>query len=66
MIYNLEDDSFVLTAGVARYFFDDLEVNVRASVFRGSGPGEYNPVRGSPLFGLQPTETYELYLEWRF
>ena len=66
VIYNLEDDSFVLTAGVARYFFDDLEVTVRASVFRGSGPGEYNPVRGSPLFGLQPMETYELYLEWRF
>ena len=66
VIYNLEDSSYVLTAGLARYFFDDLEVTVRASLFRGSGPGEYNPVADSPLAGRQPTETYELYLEWRF
>ncbi len=66
VIYNLEDSSFVTTLGLARYFFDDLEVTVRASLFRGSGPGEYNPVRGSPLFGRQPTETYDLYLEWSF
>ena len=25
-----------------------------------------NPVAGSPTFGRQPTETYELYLEWSF
>ena len=66
VIYNLEDSSFVTTVGLARYFFDNLEVTVRASLFRGSGPGEYNPVRGSPLFGLQPTETYDFYLEWHF
>ena len=66
MIYNLEDDSFVTTAGMARYFFENLEVNVRASLFRGSGPGEYNPVPPSPLAGRQPTEVYELYMEWRF
>ncbi len=66
VIYNLEDQSFVTTVGLVRYFFDNLEVTVRASLFRGSGPGEYNPVRGSPLFGRQPTETYDLYLEWRF
>ena len=66
VVYNLEDSSYVLTAGLARYFFDDLEVTARASLFRGSGPGEYNPVVGSPLAGRQPTETYELYLEWRF
>ncbi len=66
MIYNLEDDSYVLTLGLARIFFDDLEVTVRGSLFDGSGPGEYNPVEGSPAFGRQPTETYELYLEWRF
>ena len=66
VIYNLEDSSFVTTVGLVRYFFDNLEVTVRASLFRGSGPGEYNPVRGSPLFGRQPTETYDLYLEWRF
>ena len=66
VLYNLEDSSFVTTLGLARYFFDDLEVTVRASLFRGSGPGEYNPVAGSPLFGRQPSETYDLYLEWRF
>ncbi len=66
LIYNLEDSSFVTTIGLARYFFDNLEVTVRASLFRGSGPGEYNPVRGSPLFGRQPTESYDFYLEWRF
>ncbi len=66
VIYNLEDSSFVTTVGLARYFFDNLEVTVRASLFRGSGPGEYNPVRGSPLFGRQPTETYDFYLEWHF
>ena len=66
VIYNLEDDSFVSTLGLTRYFFDNLEVTLRASLFGGSGPGEYNPVRGSPLFGRQPTETYDLYLEWRF
>ncbi|MCP3962842.1 MAG: capsule assembly Wzi family protein [bacterium] len=66
MIYNLEDDSFVLTLGLRRIFFDDLEVTVRGSLFDGSGPGEYNPVAGSPTFGRQPTETWELYLEWRF
>ena len=65
-IYNLDDSSYVVTAGLARYFFDDLEVTVRASLFRGSGPGEYNPTAGSPLAGRQPTETYEIYLEWRF
>ncbi len=66
VIYNLEDSSYVTTLGLARYFFENLEVTVRASLFRGSGPGEYNPVRGSPLFGRQPTESYDLYLEWRF
>ncbi len=66
VIYNLEDSSFVTTVGLVRYFFDNLEVTVRASLFRGSGPGEYNPVRGSPLFGRQPTESYDVYLEWRF
>ncbi len=66
VIYNFEDSSFVTTLGLVRYFFDNLEVTVRASLFRGSGPGEYNPVAGSPLFGRQPTETYDLYLEWRF
>ncbi len=66
VIYNFEDSSFVTTVGLVQYFFDNLEVTVRASLFRGSGPGEYNPVRGSPLFGRQPTETYDLYLEWRF
>ncbi len=66
LIYNFEDESFVTTVGLVRYFFDNLEVTVRASLFRGSGPGEYNPVAGSPLFGRQPTETYDLYLEWRF
>ena len=66
VIYNLEDSSYVTTLGLTRYFFENLEVTVRASLFRGSGPGEYNPVRGSPLFGRQPTETYDLYLEWHF
>ena len=66
VIYNLEDSSFVTTLGLVRYFFDNLEVTVRASLFRGSGPGEYNPIQGSPLFGRQPRETYDLYLEWRF
>ncbi len=66
MIHNFEDSSFVTTVGLVRYFFDNLEMTVRASLFRGSGPGEYNPVRGSPLFGRQPTETYDFYLEWRF
>ncbi len=66
VIYNLEDSSFVTTVGLLRYFFDNFEVTVRASLFRGSGPGEYNPVQGSPLFGRQPTESYDLYLEWRF
>ena len=66
VIYNLEDSSYVSTLGLTRYFFENLEVTARASLFRGSGPGEYNPVRGSPLFGRQPTETYELYLEWHF
>ena len=66
VIYNLEDESFVTTVSMTRYFFDNLEVTVRANLFRGSGPGEFNPVRGSPLFGRQPTETYDLYLEWRF
>ncbi len=66
VIYNFEDASFVTTLGLVRYFFDNLEVTVRASLFRGSGPGEYNPVRGSPLFGRQPAETYDLYLEWSF
>ncbi len=66
LIYNFEDESFVTTVGLVRYFFDNLEVTVRASLFRGSGPGEYNPVAGSPLFGRQPAETYDLYLEWRF
>ncbi len=66
VIYNLEDSSYVVTTGLARYFFDDLELSVRANFFRVSGPGEYNPAAGSPLAGRQPTETYELYLEWRF
>ncbi len=66
VIYNLDDSSFVTTVGLVRYFFDNLEVTVRASLFRGSGPGEYNPVRGSPLFGRQPAESYDFYLEWRF
>lgn len=66
VIYNLEDSSFVTTLGLVRYFFENLEVTVRASLFRGSGPGEYNPVPGSPLFGRQPEETFDLYLEWRF
>lgn len=66
VIYNLEDQSYVATAGLARYFFDNLEVTLRASLFRGSGPGEFNPVAGSPLFGRQPTEAYEMYLEWSF
>lgn len=66
VIYNLEDRSYVLTAAFARYFFENLEVTVRASAFRGSGPGEYNPTAGSPLAGRQPSEVYELYLEWWF
>jgi len=66
LIYNLEDQSYVLTAGLARYFFDNLEITLRTSIFRGSGPGEFNPVVGSPLFGRQPTEAYEVYLEWSF
>lgn len=66
VIYNLEDRSYVMTAGLARYFFENLEVTVRGSLFRGSGPGEYHPVAGSPLAGRQPSEVYELYLEWRF
>ena len=65
-IFNLEDDSYVVTAGLARYFFENLEVTARASLFRGSGPGEFNPVAGSPALGRQPTEVWELYAEWRF
>jgi hypothetical protein len=66
LIYNLEDSSYVTTVGLARYVFENLELTVRVNLFRGAGPGEYNPVRGSPLYGRQPTETYDLYLEWRF
>lgn len=66
LILNLEDQSYVATLGIGRYFFDNLEVTLRATLFRGSGPGEYNPVAGSPLFGRQPTEAYEVYLEWSF
>lgn len=66
VIVNLEDESFLATMGVARYFFENLEVTVRGSLFRGSGPGEFHPVAGSPLAGRQPSEVYELYLEWRF
>lgn len=66
VIYNLEDRSYVTTLGLVRYFFDNLEVTVRGSLFRGSGPGEFHPVAGSPGAGRQPSEVYELYLEWRF
>jgi hypothetical protein len=66
LIYNLDDQSYVLTMGIARYFFDNLEITLRTSLFRGSGPGEFNPVVGSPLLGLQPTEAYEVYVEWSF
>ncbi len=66
VIYNLEDESWLLTLGAARYFFENLEVTLRTSLAQGSGPGEYNPVAGSPLEGRQPSEIYELYLEWRF
>ncbi len=66
LIYNLDDDSYITTLSGSRYFFENLLASVRVSLFRGSGPGEFNPVEGHPLEGLQPTESYELWLEWRF
>jgi hypothetical protein len=66
LIYNFEDASFITTGSVTRVFFENLEATLRISLLRGSGPGEFNPVEGSPLEGQVPRESYELWLEWRF
>ena len=66
MIYNLDDSSFITTGSVTRVFFENLEATLRVSVLGGSGPGEFNPVAGSPQEGQVPRASYELWLEWRF
>jgi hypothetical protein len=66
VVYNFDDASFITTGSVTRVFFENLEATLRVSLLRGSGPGEFNPVAGSPLEGRVPTESYELWLEWRF
>lgn len=65
-IQNLHDQSFVLTGGWSRYFFENLETTVRISYFGGVGPGEFHPDATTPLQGKLPGQTYELWLEWRF
>jgi hypothetical protein len=64
---NLEDSTGLVSLGVGRYFFDNLEVTLRGFLMGGlEGPGEFKPGEEHPLGSALSTRTVELYLDWRF
>jgi len=66
-IGNLEDRTGLLSVGVGRYFFDNLEVSLRGLLLGGlEGAGEFKPGAEHPLGSALSTRTVELYLDWRF
>ncbi|WP_044180585.1 hypothetical protein [Hyalangium minutum] len=66
-IGNLEDRTGLVSLGVGRYFFDNLEVSLRGLLMGGlQGPGEFKPGEGHPLGSALSTRTVELYVDWRF